>query len=137
MSKSFLWEEYAAEENDRGVEVLIPHHGEMLPFRIKRVLTIDERQRANEAGVELEIDSKGRPRLKRQNQAAFTKEVVLIGLKAWPFEYEPGKSVPITAKTVARLEASLLDEIASRILGIVEVNKEDLDPFGMKSDAAS
>jgi hypothetical protein len=30
----------------------------------------------------------------------------------------------------------LLDEIASRILGIVEVNKEDLDPFVMKSDEA-
>jgi hypothetical protein len=136
MSNSFLWEEYAAEENDRGVEVLIPWHGQQLPFRIKRVLTIDERQRANEAGVELEIDSKGRPKLKRQNQAAFTKEVVLIGMKAWPFEYEPGKSVPINAKTVAKLDAGLLDEIASRILGIVEVNKADLDPFEMKSDEA-
>jgi hypothetical protein len=134
--KTFLWEEYAADSSDRGVLVEIEWRGEVLPFRIKRVLTIDERQRAQQAGVELGIDEKGKPKLIRQDQAAYTKAIVLVGLKEWPFEFEPGKRVPINETTVSKLDAGLLDEIALRILGTTQVNKGDLAPFGKASAAA-
>lgn len=134
--KVFLWEEYADDNTDRGVSVDIMWHGEVLPFRIKRVLTIDERQIAQQAGIEIGVDEQGRPKLLRQDQAAYTKAVVRLGLKAWPFEYEEGKHVPINEKTVEKLDAGLLDEIAARILGITQVRRSDADPFGSPSAAA-
>ncbi len=133
----FLWDKYSADEKDRGIEIEIEYHGELLPFRIKRALTIDERQRANDAAIKIELDKSGKPRITRQDQAAFTKEIVLVGLKFWPFEYTPGKPVPINRETVSKLDGGLLDQIASHILGIAEVDKEAFDPFERKLEEVS
>lgn len=136
VAEQFLWEEFSADEKDRGIEVKIEYHNKMLPFRVKRALTIDERQRANDAAIKIELDKSGKPRITKQDQAAFTKEIVLVGLKFWPFEYHAGKPVPINRETVSVLDGGLLDQIASHILGIAEVDKAELDPFERKSDAA-
>lgn len=134
---SFSWEKYSSNSGDKGISIEIEWQGEMLPFRIKRVLTIDERQRANQAGVVIGIGKDGQPRIEKQDQAAFTKQIVLAGLKYWPFEYGEGRPVPITMKNIEALDGGLLDAIAQRILGIVQVNKEDYDPFESQSDAPS
>lgn len=130
---SFLWEEYAADPGDKGVTIEIEHKGKKTPFRVKRVLTIDERQAANEAGVEIGLDKNGKPVIKKQDQAAFTKEIVRVGLKWWPFEYGPGKPVPITPQHIAELDGELLTKIANAILGIGEQDQSDLDFFEKKS----
>lgn len=134
---SFLWENYASDPSDKGVDIIVEWQGEELPFRIKRVLTIDERQRANEAGVLISIDKDGKPKIEKQDQAAYTKQIVLAGLKRWPFEYEPGKSVPITLRNISALDGSLLDKLAQHILGITRVRKDEYDPFVSQSDEAS
>jgi hypothetical protein len=136
-AQTFLFDDYFDSESDRGIEVIIPFKGKALPFRIKRSLTIRERQRINEAAIQIDLDQQtGKPRLTRQDQGAFTTEALLVGLKFWPFEYKPGKPVPINHETIAKLDGALADELAARILGTVEVNKETLDPFEKKSDAA-
>jgi hypothetical protein len=131
---SFTWDNFSTTANDRGVEVTIPFEGENIPFRIKRRLTIDERQRANQAAIEISLDKHGKPTIARQDQAAFTKMIVLVGLKFWPFEYAEGDSVPINEKTISQLDGRLLDEIAARILGTAEVDQEALVPFEKRSD---
>jgi hypothetical protein len=133
---AFLWEDYSADPSDRGVSIQIEHHGKDLPFRIRRSLTIDERQRANEAAIEIQIDKNGLPIITKQDQAAYTKEIVLIGLKHWPFEYSPGKPVPLTRANILKLDGSLLDKLAAAILGATEVKAEQYDPFGSPSVAA-
>lgn len=137
MSNTFLWEDYASEEGDKGVEIQLLHKGQLLPFRVKRHLTIDEKQRATDAGIQIELDMKGVPHIKKQDQAAFMKEVVRIGLVKWPFEYSEGNPVPLNPKTISRLDGTLLSELSSRILGITEVTKEELDPFEKGSEGHS
>lgn len=131
---AFLWENFASESNDHGVQIEIEFQGEKLPFRIKRHLTIDERQRANDAAFKIDLDKDGKPTISKQDQAAFTKEVVLIGLRAWPFEYSEGNPVPLIRKNIAALDGALLSELAGRILGTTEVKKEELVPFGKESE---
>jgi len=133
---SFLWDEFSSDPGDRGVEVIIEWKGKLLPFRIKRALTLDERQRANQAAIEIGLSDEGKPVIVKQDQAAYTKEIVLIGLKFWPFEYSPGKPVPINLKNISILDGGILDKLASHILGLVEVKKVELDPFAPKSDEA-
>jgi len=138
MSKKFLWKDYSTDESDRGVETSITWYGEEIPLRIKRALTIDERQRANKAAIQIDLDKDGRPTITKQNQAAYTKQVVLIGLKFWPFEYSPGHPVPINMKTIEEMDGGLLDEIALRILsGTQPPAKAELDPLESPSDEAS
>jgi hypothetical protein len=135
---AFLWENYSADTSNKGIRVELEWQGEVLPFRIKRVLTIDERQRANEAAVmKIGLDKEGRPVIEKQDQSEFTKQIVLAGLKFWPFEFEPGKPVPITYKTISQLDGGLLDLLARHILGAVAVKREDYDPFVSQSDEAS
>jgi hypothetical protein len=132
-----MWGDYASDPNDRGVEITVRHHGKAIPFRIRRSLTIDERQRAADAAFTIELDENGKPKIGKQDQSAFTKETVFIGLKEWPFKYPGGGKVPITRKTIGELDGGLLDKLANYILGITEVDKAQLDPFGSPSDEAS
>lgn len=133
----YPWEDFSSEEGGRGVEVIIPFQGKALPFRIRKSLTIDERQKANDAAIDIGMDKHGKPVINRQDQGAYTKEIVRLGLKFWPFEFEPGKPVPITPKNIARLDGGLLSEIAARILGTAEVDQDELTPFGKKSEEDS
>lgn len=133
-NQGFLFDEYFSGSD---IEIHIPYKGKLIPFRIKRALTLKERQQANDAAIQVNFDSKGKPNLQKNDQAAYTNEIILVGLKFWPFEYRPGKPVPINRETVAKLDGNLADEIAARILGAVEVDESALDPFVKESDEAS
>lgn len=130
---TFLFDDYFADDSTRGIEVNIPFKGKVLPFRIKRIMTIRERQKANDAGLEFGLDEAGAPKVTKMDQAAYNIEIVLAGLKWWPFEFQPGKPVPITRKHVEKMDGALLELIAGLILGVGEVQVAALDPFVKKS----
>lgn len=132
-SDLFLFHDFFTDEEDKGVEISVQWGGKMLPFRIKHSLTLGERQRVNNAGIQIDVDASGKPILTKQDQSAFTEEVLVIGLKYWPFEYAPGKPVPITRKTIAQLDNELASVIAARILGGTLVNVKALAPFVKRS----
>jgi hypothetical protein len=129
----FLWDDYSSDPNDRGVEVLIQHEGKILTFRIRRSLTIQEKQIANNAAIKIGIDKDNKPyMIGEPDQAAFSIETALAGLKAWPFTYSKGSPVPINRKTVSALDGNLLEKIAARILGITVVDPAALAPLEKK-----
>lgn len=132
--QGFLFDEYFSGTD---IEVKIPFNGKLLPFRIKKSLTLQERQQANDAAIKVNFDTKGKPTIQKNDQAAYTNEILMVGLRFWPFEYRPGKPVPINRETIAKLDGNLSDEIAARILGVVEVEAEQLVPFERVSDEAS
>lgn len=132
-----LYDDFFTDENDRGVEAIIEHKGKMLKFRLKKSLTLDEKQRAADAGVAITLDKQGNPKVTKMDQAAYTRAVLLAGVKYWPFEYSPGKPVPISEKTIRRLDGGLADKIASVILGQQEAQGQALDPFAQKSEEDS
>src|SRR5258708_36637351 len=61
--QTFFFEEYFSDSKDRGVEIKIEWKGKNLPFRIKRALTLKEKQRANEAAFKLELDKNSKPKI--------------------------------------------------------------------------
>jgi hypothetical protein len=130
----FLWDDYSSDPGDKGIEVLIKYSGNVLSFRIRRSLTIQEKQVATNAAIKIDIDAEGKPHIVGDyDQAAFSIETVLAGLKAWPFTYSKGNPVPINRKTISALDGDLLDKIASRILGITAVSQSALAPLERKS----
>lgn len=124
---AFLWEDYSADSNDKGVEVKIPFEGQVLPFRIRRRLSLDERQIANDAAFEMGFDKDGAPHLVKSDQGAYTREIVRIGLKKWPFEYSPGNPVPVTPANIAKLDGGLLELISKAILGATDAKRQQSD----------
>jgi hypothetical protein len=130
---AFLFDDYFSDPSDRGIEISILHKGKALPFRIKRALTAKERQVASNAAITIALDKDGKPQIVGQpNQSEFTTETILVGLKYWPFEYSPGKPVPINRKTIESLDGGLADELASRILGSTGVAPGVLAPSEKK-----
>jgi hypothetical protein len=136
-NESFLYDDFFTDENDRGVETIIEHDGRKLKFRVKKSLTLDEKQRATDAGVVITLDKDGNPKISKMDQAAYTRAVLLAGVKYWPFEYSPGKPVPITEKTVRRIDGTLADKVAGVILGQQNAQAQALDPFVQKSEEDS
>ncbi len=134
----FIWSDYSSDAADRGVETTVTWRGQTIPIRVKRALTIDERQKANKAAIQIDLDKDGKPTIVKQDQSAYTKMVCLLGLKFWPFEYSPGQPVPINMKTISEMDGGLLDEISFRILqGTQPPTKAELDPLESPSEEAS
>lgn len=146
MSEEFEFEDYFSEDGDPGLTVEVEWDGRKIPFRVKRHLNLGDKQRIRAAGVKVGLDESGKARIIGEpDEAAFAKEVVLVGLKHWPFTYPDsykikslaGKPVPITAETVSKLDGGLADLLATKILVATKYAPEKLDPFVMQSGAAS
>lgn len=131
--EQFLFNDYFSDPNDRGMEITVYHDGRWVPFRIRRALTLKEKQAANNAAIKIEFDEKGKPNVTRMDQAAFTERIVLAALTWWPFTYADGSPVPINRDTVAALDEHLNEEIANKALklaqAIEEAQQVALDPF--------
>lgn len=133
-SRPFLFSDFFTDANAPGVKIELEWGGRILPLRIKHSLTLGDKQKANRAAFEFSVDENNKPTLTKQDQGAYTTEVVLAGLLEWPFEYEPGKPVPINRQTVSQIDGDLASAIAARILAGTKVNAAALVPFGKKSE---
>lgn len=145
-AEAMLYDDYFTDEDDPGVEAIIEHKGKLLRFRLKKSLTLDEKQLASDAAVNIELDKEGNPHITRMDQAAYTKAIVFAGVLEWPFTYSHhpkiaanlrGKPVPLTRYHVSRMDGALADKIAQVILGQREAQQRALDPFVEKSNVAS
>ncbi len=134
--QAYSFNDYFNSPDSKGLEIVVGG----VPFRIKRSLTLEEKQRAQDASIKIEIGDDGLPNITQMNQGAYTVEVVLAALKWWPFTYPDdyeveslrGSPVPINRETVSALDEYLNEEIAARVLRIGEVQRQGLNPFGKK-----
>lgn len=145
-AEAMLYDDYFTDEDDPGVEAVIEHKGKQLKFRVKKSLTLDEKQLASDAAVAIELDKDGQPHVTKMDQAAYTKAIVFAGVLEWPFKYSQhpkiaanlrGKPVPITKYHVSRMDGVLADKIANVILGQREAQQKAIDPFAQKSGEGS
>lgn len=145
-SEELLYDDFFSDPEDEGVEAVIEHRGKQLVFRLKRSMTLAEKQRAADAAIEVSLDKEGNPTITKMDQAAYTQEIVLSGVKEWPFTYSHhpkiaanlrGKPVPITRHHVSRMDGGLAEKIAAVLLGQREAQQKALAPFEQKSDVAS
>jgi len=144
--EDMLYDDYFTDEDDPGVKAVIEHKGKLLEFRLKKSLTLDEKQLASDAAVGIELDKDGNPHITKMDQAAYTKAIVFAGVLGWPFKYSNhpkiaanlrGKPVPITKYHVSRMDGVLAEKVANIILGQQGAQQKAIDPFAQKSGAAS
>lgn len=135
-TEEVLYDDFFSDPSDEGVEAVIEHRGKPLTFRLKKSLTLAEKQLAADAAVGISLDKEGTPTITRMDQAAYTREVLLAGVKDWPFRYKDHSKVPINRQSIARMDGGLAEKVAAVILGQREVQQKALDPFAQKSDVA-
>jgi hypothetical protein len=129
---AFLFNDYFSDPKSKGIEISILFDGKKIPFRIKSALTLKERQRAQNASMKIKVDAQGKPSISNVDQASYTADLVLAALVWWPFEYEPGRPVPINEQTVHALDGELNNRIANKVLHIEESQQVAIDPFVLK-----
>lgn len=128
----FLYDDFFSEPGDRGVEVMIPWRGKNLPFRLRKSLTIGEKQAAMEKAVSISVTKEGIPKIERMDQGAYSREIALKAITFWPFEFSRGKPVPINKETIAKIDGSLLEKIVTIVTGQDQQQEQALGPFEMK-----
>lgn len=136
-SQSLLFDDYFTSPNSPGVAATVVHRGVEIKLKIKKSLTLDELQQAADAGLALSIDKAGQAQVTKMDQGAYSRKVVLLGVKQWPFTYDDGSPVPINKNTVAMMDGNLANKIADVILGNREAQQKALDPFVEKSEEDS
>lgn len=140
-----LYDDFFSESGDPGVETIIEHRGKMLKFRMRRSVTLGEKQDAMASSIAISLAKDGTPHIDRMDNAAFNEALVLASVREWPFVYPKdypdtslaGTSVPINKDTVHKLDSALSEKIVAIVNGQAESQKEALVPFEMKSGAAS
>lgn len=132
-----LYDDFFSESGDPGVETVIEHRGKMLKFRMRRSVTLGEKQDAMASSIAISLAKDGTPHIDRMDNAAFNEALVLASVREWPFKFADGTSVPINKDTVHKLDSALSEKIVAIVNGQAESQKEALVPFEMKSGAAS
>src|SRR5258708_5950329 len=113
MGEEVEFEDYFSDDGDPGVVVEVERDGRKIPFRVKRHLNLGDRQRIRAAGIKVGLDENGKAEMIGEpDEAAFGHEVVLVGLKHWPFVRD-GKPIPITSETVAKLDGGVADQLVA------------------------
>lgn len=132
-----LYDDFFSESGDPGVETVIEHRGKMLKFRMRRSVTLGEKQDAMASSIAISLAKDGTPHIDRMDNAAFNEALVLASVREWPFKFADGNPVPINKETVHKLDSALSEKIVAIVNGQAESQKEALVPFEMKSGAAS
>lgn len=135
--RQVLYDDYFSESGDPGVDAVIEHRGKQLHFKLRKSVTLGEKQAALSASMSMSLTRDGTPVIERMDNAAYTEAIVLAAVKSWPFAFKDGSPVPITAESVHKLDGSLAEKISNRVLGQEAAQKEALAPFEMKFGAAS
>jgi|SRR5690242_1307601 len=135
--QEILYDDFFSESGDPGVETIIEHRGKMLKFRMRRSVTLGEKQDAMAASIAISLSKDGTPHIDRMDNASFNEALVLAAVKEWPFKFADGSAVPINKDTVHKLDSALSEKIVAIVNGQAESQKEALVPFEMKSGAAS
>lgn len=135
--QAVLYDDYFSESGDPGAEVIVEHRGKKLAFRLRKSLTLGEKQDALAASVDITLGKDGTPHIDRMDNAAYTEKIVLAAVKAWPFKYADGRDVPINKETVHKLDGSLSEKLSNIVLGQDAAQGTALSPFVMKSGAVS
>ena len=133
-TETLLYDDFFSDPADEGVPVEVWHRGKRLEFKLRKSITLKERQLATDASIKISLDESGKPKLEKVDQSAFTTEVLSHALKSWPFKYRDGREVPINRHTVAALDSSLADKLVAQVVRQDSAQEEALDPFVQPSE---
>lgn len=135
----FLFDDFFVSESDPGVRHVLLLRGRAVPFTMKRGLTLRDKEEASSAAMQRHFDAEsGRLIIDGLDDAVLTAELLVRGIKSWPFTYHDGSPVPITRETVMSLLGEAADQLVKALQGGIEAKEREADgPFVPASDAAS
>jgi hypothetical protein len=133
--QAFLFDDFFSGQDDPGVEVSIYVRGKQVPIRLKRGLSLAEREEAKNAAITRRIRPDGQMEILAINEAKLQVETLIRAVKSWPFTKD-GQPVPITRENLLALGSDVADAILLEVTRLAQVREEALVPFAPPSDAA-
>lgn len=140
MAEEFLFDDFFVDGNDPGVEHVMHLKGRDVPLRIKRSVSLGDREAAKSAATKTRINPQtGALSVEGFDEGALKIELLVRSIKSWPFHYKGGQPVPINRTTVGQLQldaANEVDKLFNLLVGVAEVEKEALEDFEKASGEA-
>jgi len=135
-STEFFFDDFFVGSDDPGVEIKPVLRGRVVPMRITRGLSLDDREAAKAMAVRQHLNPQGQMVLDGIDEKVLNVEVLARALKSWPFTRD-GQPVPITRQTITALGGDCCDAIMAEMAKLLSAAEDAHAPFENPSDAAS
>jgi hypothetical protein len=136
----FLFDDFFVDESDPGVEILVELKGRQVPIRVRRSITLTQKEAAMQGAIQRHITDEGRVVVDGMDDALLSIGVLFAYLVAWPFTRRDGSPVPITREAVAALDSNFIETAlmalrAKQAAREVEADGPFVPPSGVASEA--
>lgn len=134
----FFYDDFFTDEDDPGIELLVPIRGRQVPISIKRGVSWKDFSEAKEQAVTMRINPKNQqPEIVNYSDSIFGTELLVRCVKSWPFKKRDGSPVPVTRETIKALGTDGVANLVGVIQQTVQQGVEALAPFVKPSDDPS
>lgn len=125
---TFLFDEFFTSATDPGYLVQVDMRGRVVPFYLKRGLSIVERQTAQMSAIKYHIEGT-QVIIDSTDETMLTVKTILMSLVSWPFVSADGTPVPITEDNIRLLLADCADALMSSIGEREKQREAQIAPF--------
>ena len=116
--ETFLADDFFADENEAGIELIVKLKGRDVPFMIKRGLSFADINYAKQQATKTRFKPDGSPEVYAFDEGILNVEILFRSLKSWPFVDRAKKPYPLTRDNIKNLLAENVEPIV-KALGVV------------------
>lgn len=134
MENEFLFDDFFGSATDPGIVVEIKIRGRQVPITLSRGLTLADQMACQAAALKKRLVN-GQIVMDGLDEGILVEEMLVRSIKAWPFTFKDGTSVPVTRENIRQMLGGA-DDIAEAIKKLSTEGEAALAPFAPASDAA-
>lgn len=134
--EQFYVDDFFAVEDAPGIKVEVKIRGRLVPFWLKRGLSLEDEMAAESVAVKRRVLPDGRVVIEGMDDAALVVELLYRHIKEWPFtDRKTGEKFPITRENIRKLMGGA-EALASAIKRLNTDGEAVLAPFAAASAEA-
>jgi hypothetical protein len=139
LMSDFFYDDFfvSQDERDPGKEVTVKIRGRDVPIRIKRGLSLEDREAAKNQAITKRITPDGKPEIVKLDEGIFAIELLVRNIIYWPFKFRSGRLVPITRETIKAMLADGVDALTKAVMTAMQEQAETTAPFLNSSEQTS
>jgi hypothetical protein len=122
IEEDFFYDNFFVSQDatDPGKEVMVTIRGREVPIRIKRGLSLEDREAAKAQAITKRIKPDGTPEIVKLDEGVFAIELIVRNVLSWPFRHRNGSKVPITRENIKAMVADGADALATTIMKSIQ-----------------
>ncbi|GHO55527.1 hypothetical protein [Ktedonobacter robiniae] len=135
-NEQFLFEDFfvAQDATDEGDRIEVEINDRLVPLRLKRGLSFEDKAAAKAVGVKQKVKPNGEVEIVEMDEAAFAVELLYRCIVSWPFVYSSGRKVPVSRENIRIMLSEGAEAVAQVVLQRINKRREIKQPFTTPSE---